>query len=275
MKNYLILAIISLFVSCDNYDNGDIARTWYFPKSEVIVKKMPAKSNTWVFILAGQSNMAGYAFVEPQDTIPDNRVLSINSKGELILAKEPLSFYDPNTSSLGCGLAFGKTLAQEIPDSISILIIPTAISGTSIQDWLGDSTRGQVSLLSNFREKVAIGSKYGIIKAILWHQGENDANQERTAKYPARLSQLTSVFRTMAQNDTLPILMGELGSYSEHDQAWQLINQVIRNHCKQDNNASIINTQDLKDKGDKVHFNSESQREMGKRFANAYLKKFK
>jgi len=34
------------------------------------VERIPAKENVWVFMLAGQSNMAGRDFVEPQDTLP-------------------------------------------------------------------------------------------------------------------------------------------------------------------------------------------------------------
>jgi len=37
-------------------------------------------------------------------------------------------------------------------------------------------------------------------------------------------------------------------------------------------NSRIISTQDLKDKGDLLHFNSKGQRTMGKRFAKEYLK---
>ena len=34
----------------------------------------------------------------------------------------------------------------------------------------------------------------------------------------------------------------------------------------------VISTYDLKDKGDKVHFDSEGQRIMGERFAKEYIK---
>ena len=53
-------------------------RTKYFPKVEVKTDSAPDKENVWVFILAGQSNMAGRGLVEPQDTIHDSRVFSIN-----------------------------------------------------------------------------------------------------------------------------------------------------------------------------------------------------
>ena len=43
----------------------------------------------WVFILAGQSNMAGRGKIEAEDTISAPRILTINDKGDIIPAKEP------------------------------------------------------------------------------------------------------------------------------------------------------------------------------------------
>src|SRR5690606_21827038 len=138
-------------------------------------EQLPDKENLWVFILAGQSNMAGRGFVEPQDTIPTERVLTINKKGEIIVAKEPLHFYEPTMTGLDCGLSFGKELVEQLPGSVSILLLPTAVGGSSIQRWLGDSSFRDVPLYANFEEKVHIGKNHGTIKGILWHQGENDA----------------------------------------------------------------------------------------------------
>ena len=76
--------------------------------------------------------MAGRGKVESIDTIPDYRIFTINKEGKLILAKEPLHFYEPKITGLDCGLSFGKELLKHIPDSISVLIMPTAIGGSSI-----------------------------------------------------------------------------------------------------------------------------------------------
>ncbi|MDX2072664.1 MAG: sialate O-acetylesterase [Haliscomenobacter sp.] len=139
--------------------------------------KLPKPNKVWVFLLAGQSNMAGRGIVEAQDALTDPRIFSINSKGEVILAKEPLHFYEPSRVGLDCGLSFGKTLLKGVPKKVSILLLPTAVGGSSMRQWLGDSTYREVKLWSNFLEKVAIGKKYGQIKGILWHQGESDANE--------------------------------------------------------------------------------------------------
>jgi endo-alpha-1,4-polygalactosaminidase (GH114 family) len=126
--------------------------------------------------------------------------------------------------------------------------------------------------MSNFREKLEIGQRLGEIKAILWHQGESDANAKKLPFYKEKLARLIREFRTCAKNENLPVLIGELGSYSKDNEYWQKINQTIRDYSAHDRRTAVISTSDLKDKGDTVHFNSVGQRIMGQRFAIAYLK---
>jgi hypothetical protein len=233
--------------------------------------KASDESKTWVFIMAGQSNMAGRGTVEPQDTVTHPRILTIDSLGNVIKAKEPLHFYEPSRVGLDCGLSFAKTLLLKLPENDTIMIIPTAVGGSAVSQWLGDSLYRNVKLLSNFKEKVVIGRQHGEIKAILWHQGESDANERSIEAYPSKIPQLLSTFRSIVENDSLPIFMGELGSYSNNNDYWQMVNTAIHEYAATDQNVSVIGTQDLIHKGDTVHFNSQGQREIGKRFAESYL----
>lgn len=268
------LLIVLVFMNCETNEKDN--RMKFFPKHESKPKSLPKKENVWVFILAGQSNMAGRAFVEEKDTISNNRILSINKYGELILAKEPLHFYEPKLSGLGCGLSFGNEMLNHIPDSVSIVLIPTAIGGSSIHQWISNSRIRGVSLFSNFKEKIEIGKKVGTIKGILWHQGENDAiNAEMIEIYKDQLKKLFLLFRDETENSTLPIFIGELGSFSKNDVNWQSINKQIRAYVKLDSNTYLIKTNDLKDKGDQLHFNSESQRILGRRFAEEFINQLK
>jgi hypothetical protein len=272
MKQFLILLSVLFFVSCNK--KIVVERTTNFPKQTELMSETINKQNVWVFILAGQSNMAGRGIVEPQDTVANKRILSINKKGQLIIAKEPLHFYEPNLTGLDCGYAFAKKMIENIPDSISILLLPTAVGGSSISQWLGDSLFRNVKLFSNFLAKAAIGKQYGIIKGILWHQGESDANEKNIPHYSERLSVLFTKSRKAIGNDNLPILLGELGSFSKNKEGFELINKAIHNYSAQDANTAVITTADVKHKGDSLHFNSKAQRTIGRRFAEAYLNKF-
>ena len=271
MKVIIYILMLSSLISSEPEEDE---RTKFFPKSIETPDVVPNRKNLWVFILAGQSNMAGRGLVEPQDTIPDKRILTINSKNELVIAKEPLHFYEPKASGLDCGLSFGKTLIEHLPDSVSVLLLPAAVGGSSISQWLTNAKHRNVELLSNFAGIVQTGKKYGEFKAVLWHQGESDAHENEIPEYHGRLSRLFEKFRCLTDDVTLPIIIGELGSFSENNENWQIINEKIRSYSATDRNTKVIPTFDLKDKGDKVHFNSKGQRIMGQRFAHEYLRKF-
>lgn len=267
-RSTIILSIILLVFSSYKIL---VEKNIYF--SEPMSDKIK-KENIWVFIMAGQSNMAGRGIVESEDTITDKRILSVNKDGQIVIAKEPLHFYEPERIGLDCGLSFAKTLITKIPDSVSILIIPTAVGGSSIRQWLGDSVFRNVKLFSNFLAKVDIAKQNGVIKGILWHQGESDANEINIPLHKERLGLLFSKFRDAVGNKELPVLMGELGSFSGNRENFDLINKSFHEYATGDKNSSVISTGDLKDKGDQLHFNSVGQRTMGKRFAETWLKKF-
>jgi hypothetical protein len=248
-------------------------RTRFFYKNVEYPQRLPKKRNVWIFIMAGQSNMAGRGIVEPPDTISNPRILTINSKNEIILAKEPLHFYEPNLTGLDCGLSFAKQLLLDVDRSVKILLIPTAVGGSSTQQWLGDSLHRNVKLLTNFRERVEFAKKYGTIKGILWHQGESDTDRNSIPGYEERLAKLLMQLRIFAGDTKLPIILGELGSFSDNQSNWDQINKAMHDYELKDDRAFVVDTEDLKSKEDKIHFNSEGQRMMGERMAKKFLEK--
>jgi hypothetical protein len=266
--------IITICISTACMKKEIAIRTQYFPKVELRKETLPKKKSLWVFLLVGQSNMAGRGFVEPQDTIPSERVLTINKKGEIIIAKEPIHFYEPTELGLDCGLSFGKEITKYISDSITLLLIPTAVGGSRISQWLDDERHRKVRLLTNFKEKVELGKNNGQIKGILWHQGESDANQADVPFYKDRLSELFLQFREIVGDEKLPILIGELGAYSyRKDYEYSLqINKQIKLYTTSDSNAIFVKSSDLDNKGYNGHFGSVSQRAFGIRFAKEYIK---
>ena len=265
------LTIVLIFMLSVSYGQDKSERTQFFPKEELSVNNIPDKENIWVFILAGQSNMAGRGLVEPQDTVPNNRVYALNGKGNIIIAKEPLHFYEPSMAGLDSGLSFGKSLIKHIPDSISVLLVPTAVGGSSISQWLNDSIHREVKLFSNFKRMAELGMQYGTVKGILWHQGESDAKTKEAPLYQSKLSELIYQFRKVVGNQETTVVIGQLGSYSTNP-LWSKINDHIKYYVSTDPNTGMINTQDLKDKGDKVHFDSKAQRALGERYANEFIK---
>jgi hypothetical protein len=264
-----IFILIILLAACKPMQKQE--RTTYFPKQDIHVVNVPKKEETLVFILAGQSNMAGRGLVEPKDTIPSDRVLSINQQGALILAKEPLHFYEPTRRGLDCGLSFAKALLKSLPTNITILLVPTAIGGSSLRQWMNDSTYRSVQLLTNFKQKVALGKMYGTIAGVLWHQGESEANATNISLFTNNLSTLFTSFRSIIGNAELPILMGELGQFEPNAKNKMIINQLLLEFKNKDPFTALVSSKNLQCMSDSVHFTASSQRLLGKRYAKEFL----
>lgn len=273
-KKYTLISILLFQCFCAIAQKAKEERTKNFPHKEEKVVTIPNKSKVWVFMMAGQSNMEGRGLVEPQDTISNNRILTINSKNELVIAKEPIHFSTPAYRGLDCGMSFANELLKSIPKDVVILLLPTAVGGSPIEKWIKDLPHRKINLYSNFKEKLELGKQYGNIKAILWHQGESDANASGISNRDQNLKTLFGSFRKDIGNQKLPILIGEIGSFSKEPELWAEINKANYKYIQEDKYADIVETADLKDNGDKVHFDGESQREMGKRFAKKYIKRF-
>jgi len=229
------------------------------------------KENLWVFIMAGQSNMAGRGVIESQDSVTNSRILSIDKNNKWVIATEPLHFYE--NGGLDCGMSFANELLKQVPDSITIVMVPCAVGGSSVFQWLQDDEHRGVKLLSNFKSKVELAKNKGIIKGILWHQGERNANSEDIHRYKNGVLELFSIFRQSVNNNELPILVGEIGRFAEPEdknERFNQINQIINQLTSEEKDCYLISSKGLTDKGDKLHFDSRSQRELGKRFAQKY-----
>ncbi|WP_321285775.1 sialate O-acetylesterase [uncultured Sunxiuqinia sp.] len=262
-----VLSVSIFFVSCVSHSKKGSAS-----KGNPVGQEA-SKANTWVFLMAGQSNMAGRGAVEAQDTVTNKRILTINKGNKWILAKEPLHFYE-SSDALDCGMSFAKELLKGVPDSITIALVPCAVGGSSVFQWLNDEEHRGVKLLSNFRQKVQLAKQKGIIKGVLWHQGESNASKAGLQNYQNSLLQLLSKFRESVGNDTLPIIMGEIGRFAQPEEKaayFEDINQIIRTVAADNDNLYFVSSEGLTDRGDHLHFNSASQRELGKRYADKFL----
>lgn len=190
----------------------------------------------WIFILAGQSNMAGRGLLEVEDTSTHPDVLVLDSMDNWIIAQEPLHYYEPVRRGLHCGMAFAREMIRLNRDSIRVGLVPCAVGGSSVELWLYDSTYRGVKLFSNFSQKVSRAKQKGTIKGILWHQGESNLNTGSLSDYSRKLDSLFIQMRTNTGLPSLPIVMGDWENF------WRLMNTkagrfnlipccVLKTHC--------------------------------------------
>ncbi len=249
-------------------------RTRFFPRSQEYVDVMPPREKVWLFVLAGQSNMAGRGVVEPGDTVPHPRILTVTPDNRWVVAKEPLQLYQPALTGLGPGLAFARALIEELDEDIYIGLIPCAVGGSSVGNWLSDSLYNGVRLKSNFTDKVLRAKEYGTVKGIIWHQGEADATAAKLPRYKADMTLLFDYFRGVTGNENLPIIAGELGIFpgvEKNRQEYMILNDILLEITREDPDMALVRSFGLKAKEDNVHFDSRSQRIMGRRYASSWL----
>ncbi|MEO5563597.1 MAG: sialate O-acetylesterase [Chitinophagaceae bacterium] len=265
--NQKIHFLLLLFISCNPAQQIETSSN-HFPVTQEKVTSMPPKENFYIFLMAGQSNMAGRGFVQPWDTISSPQVLTLNKNNEWVYAKEPLHYYEPERTGLDCGLSFGKKLSKLYGKDITIGLVPCAVGGSSIEQWLGDSTYRNVTLYSNFMKKVTTAAPYGVIKGMLWHQGEANAGKGYK-NYKQNLQTFFEKVRTDIGVPGLKIYAGELSSFLNRtsNPFADSVNTDLRNLSASMPHMYVIPTSDLTPKSDTIHFDSKSQRLMGERFA--------
>jgi hypothetical protein len=236
---------------------------------------LPAKETFHLFLLVGQSNMAGRGVISPSDNAPQPRVLMLTKAGAWVPAVDPLHFDKPAAVGVGLGRSFAEAIAAATP-GVTIGLIPCAVGGSPIAAWQPGSyyqpTQSHPWDDAMRRAKLALQS--GTLKGILWHQGESDSNREAAPLHAAKLHDLIARLRAELAAPTVPFIAGQLGRFegSPWNEFKIQVDQVHRELPVKVPHTAFVSSEGLKDKGDKVHFASESYREFGRRYAEAYLK---
>jgi hypothetical protein len=215
-----------------------------------------------IYLLIGQSNMAGRAAISGSDADTLKNVFlytGIPGK-EWEKAANPLNKYssirkDLSMQKLGPGYHFAKKMvAKDSQNSIGLVV--NARGGTSISEW---KPGGHFYNEAVNRTKDAM--KYGILKGILWHQGESDVSGFDT--YTSKIVNLIEAFRTDFNLPDLPVVVGQL---SEDKPQRVHFNKMILQLPLYIEHVGVVKTENS-NTTDSTHFNRESQRLLGERYA--------
>jgi len=182
--------------------------------------------NFHLYILMGQSNMAGRGEVEGElKTLKHNRVYMLDKNGEWQTAINPIHFDKPSAVGVGPGLSFGIDMAKT-DSAIRIGLIPCAVGGTSIQKWqVGAYDKATNTYpYDDAVLRIKNAMKYGVVKGVIWHQGESNSSVINGESYLSQLDDLISRVRKLTGDAKLPVVVGELGQYKEQ---YQNFNKVL------------------------------------------------
>jgi hypothetical protein len=215
-----------------------------------------------LFLLIGQSNMAGRGAIEEQDKQPHPRVFALDKEMKWVPAIDPIHWDKPAIIGVGLGTTFGRVIAEQDPGAV-VGLIPAAFGGSSLDEWAPGRAH-YMNAVTRAREAM----KRGKIAGILWHQGEEDSKQQvKIDTYAERFSKMIAQLRADLGAGDVPVIVGELGRFRPpHLPA----NALLAKLPQQVSRCAFVSAEGLIDKGDALHFDSASLREFGRRYAQAY-----
>lgn len=213
----------------------------------------------------------------------------------IVMCKEgtrPLPNGGPETPiGLGPADSFAVAMAEAAPPNVTIGIVGAAHGDTNIDQHLPSCTsnclpswanntingapvvNGQVTPFTWVVDLAKKAQETGTIKGIIFHQGENDAGE---SSWPSKVNEYVTALRTELNldPDEVPFIAGELprtgGSAASHNPLVQQIPTVVQNgHFV--SSGPMENGTVLGDRGDGIHWSTESVIEMGKRYAAKML----
>ncbi len=246
--------------------------------------EMPGKSQEKpldLYLLIGQSNMAGRGRVYACDTIVNKRVLTLNKDNEWVPAQDPIHF-DKAAAGVGLGRTFGIEMAEACPEAV-IGLIPCAVGGSPIDAWKPGGFHKQTNTYpwDDMEKRLKVALQKGNLKGVLWHQGESDSYPQKCGSYGEKLEKMISEIRKLAGDETIPFVAGGIGRFyikgnNEKYSGSGLrpaknVGKSTKMLMKKHKNAAFVTSRGLHHKGDNTHFDSESYRVLGIRYANKML----
>jgi hypothetical protein len=239
---------------------------------ETPVGETPVGSTFHVFLLLGQSNMAGYPKAQPEDRTEDPRVRVLGfdncaatgrQTDQWDVAAPPL--HECWNDGLGPADYFAKTLLEVIPDGDTIGLVPCAISGSAIEPFLKVGGTRYDYIVRRARMAQEAG---GVIEGILFHQGESNP---QNPSWPGKVNTLVTDLRADLGIANAPFLAGELlytGDAAGHNSLVNQIPSVVSNSFVISASGLVVDPVDTQWN---LHFSHDSVVEQGRRYAQTMI----
>lgn len=237
-----------------------------------------ANAGTRVFVMAGQSNMAGRAYTRnlPEELrTPPANLRMVDRDGRVV----------PFRSRNSCGpeVSFGHAMAKQWPDD-TIVIVKFAVGGTSTLAWAPEWSEAAARRTANHEQGSLYDQLLTRLRPVLkqegvrvvgfcWAQGGRDARFPDVATdYEANLRPIFAAIRKEVGDPRLPIVLAEtVDAPKERFPSVALVRAAQRKVAEADPRIAIVSSEGLATHDDRVHFNAAGQTELGRRFAKALL----
>jgi hypothetical protein len=225
-----------------------------------------------LFLLAGQSNMAGRGDVEPRDRQPAAGLFALSAAEKWEPAVDPIHYDKPKIAGVGLARSFGQTLLSA-RQSAEIGFVPAAYGGSLLEEWLPGGKHYVEAL-----RRTGVARAAGTLRGLLWHQGESEANDETRARtYLERFLRVVEGFRRDLAAPHLPVVVGQLGGFLRTSGVEfptpfaGVVNRQLAEAAVACARLALVPSAGLAHRGDELHFNAPSLRELGRRYAHAFM----
>lgn len=218
-----------------------------------------------LYLLIGQSNMAGRAQIRAEDEFPveDAFLYTGDVRYPWVEAANPLNRFSTIRKKIGMqrlspAYAFAGKMTASSRRKIGLVV--NAKGGSKIVEWMPGTVFFEEAV-----ERTREAMRYGTLKGIIWHQGESDSDPLRTSLYLSRIEILIHAFREAFDQPDLPFVAGQI---SEDREGRTLFNEMLNRLPDFIPNTAVISSEGTKT-FDGVHFDSGSQILLGERYAAA------
>ena len=251
--------------------------------------------NFHIYLAFGQSNMEGQGNIENQDKTVDERFqilwsadngsCSGKTKGQWAKATPPLAHC--NNAKLGPTDYFGRTMVEKTDSKIKVGVVVVAVAGCSIKLFDKDNYKSYISTATATQswmtgyinqyggnpygrliEMAKKAQEDGVIKGIIFHQGETDAGD---GNWPSAVKKVyDNIIKDLGLGSDIPFLAGEVLRSGVSKGA----NNNIAKLPQQSKNFYVVSSEGFNQAlgdGQNVHFTSQEYRDFGKRYAEKMI----
>lgn len=258
------------------YKNGAKANQIVFA-GLLLLLSSSLQAKELIFILAGQSNMVGQG--NASELSPAYRRAPKNVEFYYNGYKASLNRF----KRFGPEIGFAHEISRHFPHT-KIKLIKFAVGGTSLFAWdpnwnayKANTTRNASAgpLFKKLIKTVNIqfDGESSKLAGVLWMQGEADAKYLNAAKqYAGNLNRFVSALRSKLHSPNALFIMGSVNPPLRLFPSTPIVQQAQKIAASRIRNLRLVKTDDLGKRNDQLHYDTNGQLELGKRFAKAYLR---
>ena len=165
----------------------------------------------------------GYGGTRPLSTRPeDNRRVEITVRNDEFDDSSDDDDDDDDDSDANTAKAILRDIDPDLDvacrTNVRVGLVPCGVNNSTIGEW-------NDSLYERTLRRIQEASKHGVVKGILWHQGESDCGDASSSKYRDMLSRTLNRFRRDLGKPDL-LMVGQMGQFTRWHYGQNRVNEA-------------------------------------------------